>query len=145
MKKALSYRLFRLGAVPRQLLRALKQEGIIVLDEGVRGRFIARHANASGKCYRYRREGFSGWLAITNERVMAYTYRKRQINISSKDPGISRLFVDIPRDNRLSISFESSNFRKDWEGRLEFQFDTQKAVLFRDTLLAIGAQSGVAV
>ena len=98
MKKALLYRLFGVGAIPKQLLPVLEQEGIVVIDQGMGGRFITEHVNDPGKRYRHRSEGFSGCLAGTKERVICCPYWKRQINISVKDPNILRLYVDIPND-----------------------------------------------
>ena len=144
MKKTILYRLLGLGSVPRKLLPVLEKEGIIVLDEGMGGWFITKHVNGPGKRYRYRSEGFSGCLVITKARVVCYTYWKRQISISVEDPKISQLYVDVPEKQRLSVSFESSTFRKGWRGVMEFRFNTEKASSFRDALVSIGVQQGVA-
>ena len=52
------------------------------------GPWLARefHAEDGGKRYRFRSEGFSGWLAVTNRRVICSTFSKRQINIAVDDP-----------------------------------------------------------
>lgn len=144
MKKTILYSLFGLGSIPKKLLPVLEQEGIVVIDEGMAGRFITRHVNGPGKRYRHRSEGFSGCLAVTRERVICYTYWKRQISIPVKDPAIHYLYVDVPGEKWLSVSFESSNFREGWTGVIEFRFDTVNAFRFRDALLSIGAQRGVA-
>lgn len=144
MKKTILYRLFGCGSIPKKLRPVLSQEGLVVFDEGIGGRFITKHVRSRGKRYHYRREGFSGCLAVTKARVICCTYGKRQINISSKAPRIVNLYVDIPEKHKLSLSFESSNFREAWEGIIEFQFHTDKALLFRDALTAIGAQQGTA-
>lgn len=144
MKKTILYRLLGLGSVPKKLQSVLEKEGIIVLDEGMGGWFITKHVNGPGKRYRYRSERFSGCLVITKARVVCYTNWKRQINISVADPKISKLYVDIPEEQRLSVSFESSAFRKDWRGVIEFRFNTENASLFRDALVSIGAEQGSA-
>ncbi len=140
--KTILYRLFGFGSVPRQLRPVLEQEGIVVCDEGIGGRFVAKHVNGPGKRYRHRTEGFSGCLVITKSRVICYTYGKRQINISVDDPKIANLYVDTPDEQSLWLSFESSNFRAEWNGVIEFRFNTDEALLFRDALVAIGAQQG---
>jgi len=104
--KALSYRLFRLGGVPKRVRLVLANEGIVVWDEGMRGRFITNDLKAPGRRSIHRSEGFSGWLAITQQRVLCYTYRKRQINISIDDPKLSELFVCTPDPQTLSLSFD---------------------------------------
>jgi len=144
MKRTLLYRLFGIGAVPKKLRPMLEREGVVVLDEGMGGWFIARKVKGPHKRYRGRAEGFSGCLAITGQRVVCYTYGKRQINIAVDDPNISALYVDVPQPQRLSLSFESSIFQTGWSGVIEFRFNTDKAELFRDALLSIGAHHGSA-
>ena len=142
MKKTILYRLFGVGSVPKKLRPALEQEGVIALDEGMGGWFVAQHVNGPGKRYRHRTEGFSGWFAVTNARVVCYTYGKRQINISVKDPKITNLYVDTPTEQKFCLSFESSTFREGWQGVIEFLFKTDKAHSFREALIAIGVQQG---
>ena len=140
MKKTLLYRLFGLGSVPKKLFPLLEQEGIVVSDEGMSGWFIAKHANGPGKRYRHRSESFSGCLVVTKKRVICYTYGKRQINISVEDPKIANLHVDILKEEKLCLSFESSDFQEGWNGLIEFRFNTTKAHQFREALIEIGAQ-----
>ncbi len=142
--KTILYRLFGFGSVPKQLRPVLEQEGMVVCDEGIGGRLVTKHVDGPGKRYRNRTEGFSGCLVITKERVVCYTYGKRQINISIEDPKIANLYVDTPDKNSLWLSFESSSFREGWDGVIEFRFNTDKALLFRDALIAIGAQQTTA-
>lgn len=142
MKKTILYRLFGFGSVPKKIRPVLEQEGFVVLDEGIGGWFVTKNVKGPGRRYRYRTEGFSGCLAVTKVRVICYTYGKRQINISVEDPKIANLYVDTPEEQKLCLSFESSNFREEWEGVIEFRFNTEKALLFRDALITIGAQQG---
>ncbi len=145
MKKTFLYRLLGLGSIPKQLLSLLEQEVIVVSDEGMDGRFITRHVNGPGKRYRHRSEGFSGCLVITRKRVICYTYGKCQINISVENPKIANLYIDIPKEEKLCLSFESSTFREGWEGLIELRFNTNKAHQFHEALIKIGAQQGTAL
>ena len=143
VKKSVLYRMFGIAAVPRKLLPFLKQEDIVVSDEGMKGWFITKNVKAPGKRYHHRREGFLSWLVVTRERILCYTYWKRQINISIKDPKISELCFSVPNDETLSISFESSVFRDGWNGIIELRFQTEKALEFFNALQKTGAQQGV--
>lgn len=145
MNKTILYRLFGFGSVPKTLRPVLDKEEIIVSDEGIQGWFVARQVNGPGKRYRHRTEGFSGCLVVTKVRVICYTFGKRQINISAKDPRLANLYIDTPKENKLCLSFESSDFREDWHGVIELRFNTDKALLFRNALLATGAQQGTAL
>ena len=43
MRKALTYRLFGWGAIPKRVRPVLESEGIVVVDEGMRGWFVAKN------------------------------------------------------------------------------------------------------
>ena len=144
MKKTILYRLFGVGSVPEKLRPVLEQEGVVALDEGIGGWFVAKHVNAPGKRYRRRTEGFSGCLVVTKSRVVCYTYGKRQINISVEDPRIASLCVDTPTAQMLCLSFESSDFHEERQGVIVFRFATDQSLSFREALVAIGAQQGTA-
>lgn len=144
MSKTMMYRLFRFGSIPKELRKMLARERIVVLDEGMRGWFITGHVDAPGKRFRHRREGFTGFVVVTKQRVICYGHGKRQINIAVEDPKIAKLYVATSGARQLRLSFESSEFREGWEGVIEFRFNTAKARRFRDALLAVGAQEGTA-
>jgi len=106
----------------------------------MQGRLLYKNVKGPGKRFINRIEGFSGCLVVTKQRIACFTYRKRQINIAVDDSKISEIFVAMPKENFLSISFESSTFRDGWKGIMEFQFNTNKAQEFLDTLKSIGAK-----
>ena len=53
MRKSLLYTLFRLGRVPREALSVLESEGIVVLEEGLRGSVTLRNFRAPGRYHSY--------------------------------------------------------------------------------------------
>lgn len=144
MTKTLLYTLFRIGRIPKKMRSALKSEEIVISDEGIGGWFITRNLKAPGKRYIHRKQGFTGFLVITEIRILCYTYWKRQINISVQDHHISSLFTELLDPHTLSISFQSSLFKKNWEGVIEFRFKTEKAQEFYNVLIEKGLQSGYA-
>ena len=60
--------------------------------------------------------------------------------LATDDPRIRDLYVEAPADDWLCISFESSNFHKQWEGIMEYHFRTKKALALQSALLDIGAR-----
>jgi len=144
MSTTLLYKIFRIGSIPKKLRSTLKAEEIVISDEGIGGWFITRNLKAPGKRYIHREQGFTGFLVITQIRILCYTYWKRQINISVQDPLISSLFTELLDPHTLSISFQSSLFHKNWEGVIEFRFKTEKAQEFYNALIEKGLQSGCA-
>jgi len=139
MTKTLPYRLFGIGALPRTVRRALEKEGIAVEDEGMPSRLISRDPGTRGA---RRKQSFSGSIAVTRRRLVAYAGRRRQINIGNDDAQIKALYVNTRDRHTLSIAFESSVFRDDRHGFLEFRFHTNKALRFKDAIRALGAHDG---
>jgi hypothetical protein len=146
MRKSILYRLFRLGSIPRRLRPVLRDEGIVLAEEGIPGRLVTRDLKGPGKRYLLRSEGFSGSLVITRRRIVCFTYWKRQINISVEDPRLAELRVSQPNPDTLVIGFESSVFRDGWSGQIEFRFGTDQAERFEQVLrcLGVGACPGEA-
>jgi hypothetical protein len=144
MSKSFLFRLLRIGAIPKKLRPILDAERIVVGDEGMRGSLIYRNVKGAGKRFINRVEGFSGCLVITEKRFVCFTYGKRQINIAVDDQRLSEMSVEIPQENILSISFESSAFMEKWEGMMEFRFKTEKAHEFHTVLRSFGVRQGSA-
>jgi hypothetical protein len=144
MGKSIFYRLFKLGRIPQDLQTVLDTEGIVVSDEGISGWYVTKNLKAPGRRSKYKKEGFSGFLVITKMRVLAYTFKKRQINIPVDDPNISKLYAELAGTEKLTLSFETSSFHDDWQGVIDLQFNTPKAQEFYDALLDVGVQSGAA-
>jgi len=137
MSKTLLYRLFRVGGIPKRLRPILEDEGIIVADEGIGGWLITRDFRAPGRRFRNRAEGFTGFLAITSKRVVAFAYGKPVINVPVDDPRLSGFEVRLNHPAQLEISFEASVFRPGWQGRMVLRFDTPKARQFYSGVLAL--------
>ena len=139
-----SWRLLRAGGMPRRWRTELEREAPLIADEGVPGRFIARDVRGPGRIWKHRREGFSGWLAVTGKRFVAYSYGRRQVHIALDDPRMAELYVDLPETDWLVLTFDSGRFRDDWSGIFELRFRTTEARRLRDALLSAGAQTGTA-
>jgi len=135
MKKTISYRLFSIGGISKKLRPVLEKEGMLVCDEGIRGWFVTKNFKAPGKRFWCRQEGFSGFLAITEKRIIAYAYWKLIINLPFDDAKLSAINAELINPNRIDLSFESSVFHHDRQGIITVRFYTEKAQKFYDTLL----------
>lgn len=130
MSKTLLYKLFKIGRIPKKVRPVLEREGLRCMDEGIGGWVYMNDYRAPGKRFRHRLTGFTGFLAVTEKRVIAYTYWKPVINIPVEDPRLKALELELPKNNALKISFESSAFDASRRGRIEVRFKTDKASLF---------------
>ena len=133
------HRITGLGGLPRSVRRLARSEGVREIAEGVRGSMTTRNFRAPGRANNFRREGFLGSVVITGQRLMAYSWRRRQINIGLDDPALAALEVSVPRPGILLLAFDAGAFQPDWSGRVEFRFHTERAALFREHLVAAGA------
>ena len=140
--KTLGWRLFGWGSVPRKLRPALEAEGIRLLEEGLPGRFVTRRLKAPGRRYRFRREGFSGCIAVTGTRLLLCSYRKLQVNIGLDDPRLRSLHVTTAHPGWLTIWFESARFHDDWRGVIEFRLKTANAAQIKQELISLGLSPG---
>src|SRR5712692_7658282 len=88
MAKSLLYRLFGVGKIPAPLMSQLQTEGIILLDEGVKGSVTYRNFRAPGRRDAWRRQWFTASIALTKLRLFALWYANPIINVPLKDERI---------------------------------------------------------
>lgn len=129
--------------MPKRLRPTLESEGLLLCDEGIGGWLIMKDLKAPGKRFKHRMEGFTGFLAITRKRLIAYAYWKRIVNIDFEDNKIAALDVAMPTLQRLELSFDANVFQPKWEGRITLRFHTPKASDFYSVLKPDSAQIGV--
>ena len=136
MSPSLLYRLFRVGAIPAALRAELEGEGLVAADEGIRGWTILRDFAAPGKRFKFRMKSFTGFLAVTEKRVVAWTGKSKIVDVPFDREEFRALEIETPDPDRLLISFESSLFHPDWRGRIVLRFETPKALELRDALIS---------
>jgi hypothetical protein len=134
MGKTLLYRLFKIGRIPEKLRPILESEDMRVFDEGIAGRVVLRNFKAPGRRSTYRIEGFSGFLAITGRRVIAFVYSKPIVNVPLDDPRLNKIQVALANPERIELSFDASVFHDDWQGAITVRFKTSRARRFYDCL-----------
>lgn len=139
MRKTLLYRLFGVGRVGSELRRELEDEEIVALDEGIGGWIIERNLRSPSRISFYRVRSFTGFLALTHERIRLYAYGRPQINLPLADPRLSDLHVGLPDPGRIVISLDYGLFREGWRGTAEFRLRTDSASRYYEALLAAGA------
>lgn len=138
MKKSIFYRLFGLGRMPAKMRSALEAEGLRLSDEGLSGVYVTRDLKAPGKRFKYRQEGFLGWLALSEKRLVAYSFGKRQIHIACDDPKLSELQIALHKPEELTLSFASEVFQPGWQGQIELRFKSEQAQAFYEALRELG-------
>ncbi|MFO7838506.1 MAG: hypothetical protein R6X08_03260 [Desulfosalsimonadaceae bacterium] len=122
MSKTLAHRIFGIGKIPRSYREALRAEGIVWLEEGVRASITLRNYKAKGRRTPLRRASFSGSVCLTRRRIIAFFYSKRVISVPFNDGRITQLDVSAEDDKRLLCAFDAAAFDADREGTVECRF-----------------------
>lgn len=112
----------------------LDSEGIVLINENIRGTITYRDFHAPGKRFLYKRSAFASALVITKTRLLAKSYANKAINIPFADERIRSMKFTIEDGPKFCTFFEASLFHPDWSGHLEFRFKTPDAQQFLDEI-----------
>jgi len=127
MAKSLLYRLFGVGKIPDSLMPQLKNEGVILLDEGVKGSVTYRNFRAPGKRFNWRRQAFTASIALTKARLLGLMHSDTIINVPLADERIRAMQYTVENNAALCVAFDASLFHADWSGTIEYRFGTPQA------------------
>lgn len=134
MAKSVLYRLFGVGGIPEALLARLRGEGVLLLDEGVRGSVTYRDFRSPGRYARWRRQWYTASIALTKVRLLALRRSTPIIDVPLADERIRRLRLLTDGGDKLLIAFDAALFHEDWSGTVEYRFRTPQARLFVDAV-----------
>jgi hypothetical protein len=132
--KSVLYRLFGVGKIPEALLTRLEGEGVLLLDEGVRGSVTYRDFRSPGRYSSWRRQWYTSSIALTKVRLVALRRSAPIIDVPLTDERIRRLRLLPEGGDTLLVAFDAALFRDDWSGTIEYRFRTPQARLFVDTV-----------
>jgi hypothetical protein len=133
MKKPILYRFFKVGGIPKPQRPVIESEGIIVCDEGIGGWMLMKDFRAPGKRFKRRMDCFTGFLAVTQKRIVSYLYGKPILDLDINDPNVAAIKAALLKPNQIELSFESSIFHPEWSGLIHLRYNTSKAREFYDT------------
>ena len=136
MAKSLFYRLFGLGKLPAELAATLQGEGVILMDEGIKGSVTYLDFRAPGRHSDWRRQWFTSCIALTEARLLALQNSNTAINVPLQDERMRKMKFSVEDDGALLISFDPALFHSDWSGTMEYRFKTEQAQGFLAKLRA---------
>jgi hypothetical protein len=107
------------GAIPDDLREALEAEGVVHIEERVRGAISFRDFRAPGA---YKSRAYRGLLrftlALTKSRIVVYGWRGKNVDVRWTDPAVHGLELSVSRRGRLVIAIDVRRFRSDWSGAM---------------------------
>jgi hypothetical protein len=123
-----------MGKIPKEVRFALDSEGILLLEEGISVRLAAKDLRGPGRRHLNRVRWFPGCLVLTEKRAVCFAFRKKKIIDIPVEKFKKNASLNLPGENILSLSFESSDFFEGWLGGVELRFKTEKAGRFYKAL-----------
>ncbi len=130
MAKTLLYRLFGVGKIPAQVRATIESEGVVLIEEGIRGTVTYRDFRSPGRIASWKKSAFSGAIALTRTRLLAMQFSNPVINVPLDDDRLQQVQFSIEGEDRLLIAFNANLFHNDWSGTLEYRFRTPQAPAF---------------
>ncbi len=134
MAKTLAHKIFRIGRIPPAYKEGLAAEGIVWLEEGVRASITLKDYKAPGRKTSWRRAGFTGSIALTRKRIIAFAHSKRVISVPFNDARITQLEASIENGRCLVCAFDAAAFDSDRSGRVECRFYIERPTRFLEQL-----------
>jgi hypothetical protein len=132
--KTLFYRLFGIGKIPEQFMATLRAEGILALDEGIKGSITYRDFRAPGKYSAWRRQWFRGSIVLTQVRLVSLLSLSTAIDVPLTDERIRSMRFSVEKEGTLLVTFDPSLFHPGWSGTMEYRFRTSEAAAFLEKL-----------
>ena len=111
----------------------LTSEGILLMNEKVRGTITYRDFHAPGKRFLYKKSAFTSTMVVTKTRLVATSFGKMAINVPYADERFHSMKFTV-EDGKLCAFFDASLFQPTWSGQLEFRFKTPDAQRFLDEI-----------
>jgi hypothetical protein len=135
MSKTLLYRLFGLGRIPNKYASTLRQEGIVLIDEGIGGTVTYKQFVAPGRRHSWKKSRFTGSLVLTRQTFAAFAMTRPLVYIALADQRLSALRCSVEEGVVLLVTYEASRLNKEWSGIVECRFRTAKAQSFLEQLV----------
>ncbi len=134
MSKTLVYRLFGIGRVPKPSLQQIRNEGVILLDEGLSGTVTFKNFRAPGRRYSWRRNWFSGSIVLTREHFLAFAFSRPVIGVAWTHDKINELHCSAENNKILCVAFDAAAFHEGWSGDMTIRFSTPLANTLLQTI-----------
>ncbi|MEK7857371.1 MAG: hypothetical protein AAB288_14870 [Acidobacteriota bacterium] len=130
MAKTFLYRFFGIGKMPAALVADFQREGLVLMDEGIRGTVTYHNFRGGGRYSNWKRQWYSSSIILTAKRLIGYRLRHPIIDVELTDPRFKQLNISADENETLLIDFDASLFQPDWSGRIEYRFKTPLAQQF---------------
>ena len=123
-----------LHRLPEAQMAEFRTEGLLVIDEWIKGKLTYRNFRAPGKRFLYKTVWFKSFVVVTKTRVWATAFGKQAINVPFSDERIRAMQFSVDDQSSLLVAFDASLFQPTWSGQLEYRFSTPRPQEFVDAI-----------
>lgn len=127
MAKSFFYRVFNKGKIPADLAGAVKSEGVLILDEGLKGSTTYLDFRAPGRACNWKRQWQPAAIVLTELRLLGLMWSRPVIDVPFSDERFGKLIFTLEDPERLCIAFDPGLFHDGWSGTIEYRFDFPQA------------------
>lgn len=120
-------RLFGSGRLPLEGANLIAADPSALVAESLVCSITFVNFRAPGRYSAWRRQWFLGSLAVAKDRLVAYRYRKRLVNVAWDDPRVRQIKFSVPQPGCLLLAHDASLFQPTWSGNIELRFTTADA------------------
>lgn len=132
--KSWLYKLFSAGKFNKNLLAEIKNEQIVVSDEGLKSKLTYKNFRARGRYTNWKRTWLAGAIILTDKRLVLQTYSNPAINIELADERFRQIKVSLEAEDALLFEFEPHLFLENSSGEIEWHFRTPHARTIVETI-----------
>ncbi len=125
-----------LGKFPQEADDFANQSNVIIAADQLPGSITYRNFRAPGRWSNWKRRWFLGSIAVLQDRLIAYQWSNRLINIPFTDQRIHSIQLVDESLDKLAIIFDAKLFHADWSGTIECRFSDVDAPAMKEAILA---------
>jgi hypothetical protein len=115
------------GAMPADLRSRAQAEGLLALEEELRGSLTLRDYRAPRRRYGWKRSAMRGGIALTTQAVVVWRRTTKLVDVPYSDPRAAEITWEADRPDRLLIRFDVARFRDEHSGTMEIRLRTERA------------------
>ncbi|MDX2565450.1 hypothetical protein PV371_38730 [Streptomyces sp. TX20-6-3] len=125
--KAISHLLLGSGRFPDSLCVELRREGLIFLQEGLRGSLTLKGYRSPTRKAKWAKHAITGAIAITQDRLIVWGARSKQVDVPRRLEWLSSIDVRPEGGEVLAVVYDASVFHWDRSGVIEIRLRTKRA------------------
>lgn len=118
--------------LPPDLYEQLVAEGVLLLDQALRGSITYRRFRTAHGYSNWRRVPVTGTVVVTGQRLLVWAANAKQVDLPIGHPLRAAVTFSVRRSDRLHIEADAARFGTAVSGRIEYRFRTRHAARIRD-------------